>query len=94
GAGEDNFTPLNSLDWQVHVYGDAKPELKALCDERKLPLHIFPWTADTRRAGLQRSSVYLVRPDSYVGLADPEGTASAVASYLDTRKLLSVCLKD
>ena len=94
GAGEDNFTPLNSLDWQVHVYGDAKPELKALCDERKLPLHIFPWTPEMGQAGLQRSSVYLVRPDSYVGLADTEGTASAVASYLDTRKLISVCLKD
>jgi len=88
GAGGDNFTPLTSLDWQVHVYGDAKLELKALCDERKLPLHIFSWTLEMSQAGLRRNSVYLVRPDSYVGLADPEGTTSAVRSYLDTRKLL------
>ncbi|HEY6419564.1 MAG TPA: FAD-dependent monooxygenase [Candidatus Binataceae bacterium] len=32
---ENNFTPLTSLDWQVHVYGDAAPELRAVCDARK-----------------------------------------------------------
>ena len=86
GAAADNFTPLNSLDWQVHVYGDAKPDLKALCAERKLPLHIFRWTPEIDRTGLQRSSVYLVRPDGYVGLANPEGSATAVRSYLDARQ--------
>ena len=40
---EDNFTPLTSLDWQVHVYGDAAPEIQAVCEARKLPLHVFPW---------------------------------------------------
>jgi hypothetical protein len=25
-------------------------------------------------------------PDGYVGLADPEGSAAAIASYLDARK--------
>ena len=25
-GGHDNFAPLTSLDWQVHVYGDAMPE--------------------------------------------------------------------
>lgn len=29
----DNFTPLTSLDWQVHVYGDAAPEIQAVCKE-------------------------------------------------------------
>jgi 2-polyprenyl-6-methoxyphenol hydroxylase-like FAD-dependent oxidoreductase len=93
GADADNFTPLNSLDWQIHVYGDAKPDLKALCAKRKLPLHIFPWTTEMDRTGLRRSSAYLVRPDGYVGLADPEASATAVASYLDARQL-SACLKD
>lgn len=87
-AGGDNFTPLNSLDWQVHVYGDARPELKTLCDERKLPLHVFQWRPEMSRTGLRRNSVYLLRPDGYVGLADPEGSVTAVASYLDARKLL------
>jgi hypothetical protein len=83
----DNFTPLTSLDWQVHVYGDAAPEIHAVCQERTLPLHAFSWRLEMGRAGLRRHAVYLVRPDGYVALADPEGGAAAITSYLDARKL-------
>jgi FAD binding domain len=41
GVDDDNFSPLASLDWQVHVYGDIAPKLQAVCRERKLPLHVF-----------------------------------------------------
>ena len=27
-GAKDNFAPLTSLDWQVHVYGDASPEIR------------------------------------------------------------------
>src|SRR5579862_127088 len=87
GAGQDNFTPLASLDWQIHVYGDVAPNIQTVCDVRKLPLHVFPWRPNMGRAGMQRNAVYLVRPDGYVALADPEGSATAITSYLDARKL-------
>jgi 2-polyprenyl-6-methoxyphenol hydroxylase-like FAD-dependent oxidoreductase len=87
GVESDNFTPLGTLDWQVHVYGDASPEIRAVCEDRKLPLHVFPWGPQMSRAGLQPGAVYLVRPDSYVALAAPAGSATAVTSYLDARKL-------
>jgi 2-polyprenyl-6-methoxyphenol hydroxylase-like FAD-dependent oxidoreductase len=86
GVG-DNFAPLTSLDWQVHVYGDAAPEIQTVCDGRKLPLHVFPWRPETGRTGLRRNAVYLVRPDGYVALADAKGSATAVASYFDARNL-------
>src|SRR6266851_4493913 len=63
GLAEDNFTPLTSLDWQVHVYGEAATEIHALCQGRKLPLHVFPWRPEIDRTGLQRHASYLVRPD-------------------------------
>jgi hypothetical protein len=83
----DNFTPLTSLDWQVHVYGSATPEILAACTERALPLHIFPWRPEVGRVGLRRDAVYLVRPDGYVALADPVGRATAITSYFDVRRL-------
>ncbi len=86
-SGTDNFATLTSLAWQVHVYGEAKSELRRVCDERGLPLHVFPWRPETGRTGLRRNAVYLLRPDGYVALADLEGRAAAVASYLDSRKL-------
>jgi len=83
----DNFAPLTSLDWQIHVYGEAVPQMRALCNERRLPLHVFLWRPEMKRAGLRRNAAYLVRPDGYVALADAEGSAATVASYLDARQL-------
>jgi hypothetical protein len=86
----DNFAPLTSLDWQVHVYGEATAEVETACQDRKLPLHIFLWSAAAARSGLRRNAVYLVRPDGYVALADAGGSALGVLSYLKDRKLSSL----
>jgi hypothetical protein len=87
GAGADNFTPLDSIDWQVHVYGEASAEIRTACHRRKLALHVFSWRPAMRRTGLRRGAVYLVRPDGYVALADSEGSAKAITSYLTARNL-------
>ena len=84
-----NIRPLSSLDWQVHVYGEATAEFRALCSGRSLVLHVFPWRDECRRAGLLRDAIYLVRPDGYIGLADRNAQPGALASYLDDRKLRS-----
>ena len=84
---EDNFTALRSLDWQVHVYGEAASDIRAMCSERKLPLHVFAWRPQMKRASLEPNALYLVRPDGYVALADPTAGAAALAVYLDQRGL-------
>ena len=88
GGSKDNFAPLTSLAWQVHVYGEAKAEIQAACEQRKLPLHVFPWTQTMDKAGLQRNALYLVRPDGYIGLVDGGSRASAINAYLDKRKIM------
>jgi 2-polyprenyl-6-methoxyphenol hydroxylase-like FAD-dependent oxidoreductase len=87
GSAVGNFGPLTSLDWQVHVYGEATPDLRATCAVRRLPLHVFPWRPEVARTGLQRDAVYLVRPDGYVALADPKVRSEAIGSYLDRRQI-------
>jgi 2-polyprenyl-6-methoxyphenol hydroxylase-like FAD-dependent oxidoreductase len=79
--GEDNFAAVTTLDWQAHVYGAAKPELTAWCAEHGLPLHVFPWREAHHQAGLGRDALYLVRPDSYVALADPSASPDCLARY-------------
>jgi hypothetical protein len=69
--GNDNFAPLASLTWQVHVYGEPRHDLVDACAELRLPLHLFAWRPEMRRAGLRREALYLVRPDGYVALAEP-----------------------
>ncbi len=85
GGSEDNFASLTSMDWQVHVYGEASAEVERVCVERKMALRVFPWREAAARAGLRRNAVYLVRPDGYVGLVDVSGNCAGIASYLDVR---------
>jgi hypothetical protein len=80
----DNFVPLTSLDWQVHVYGgEPAPGIVEVCGRQKLALHAFPWSLSARRAGLGRGAVYLVRPDGYVALADPDANPAKLERYFE-----------
>jgi hypothetical protein len=85
--GGDNFAPLASLTWQVHVYGEPRQGLAEVCGELRLPLHIFVWRPGMRRAGLLRAAVYLVRPDGYVGLADPHAEPEHLRDYFRAQGL-------
>jgi hypothetical protein len=86
-TGVDNFTPLTSVSWQVHVYGDAASEVRTVCEVLHLPLHVFRWGPEAGRTGVCRNAVYLVRPDGYVALADAGTSAAAISSYLKARKI-------
>jgi hypothetical protein len=79
----DNFATLAAMDWQVHVYGSASAKLTAWCAAHDVPLHIFGWRSEYEKAGLARDALYLLRPDSYVALADGSGAADVVARYFE-----------
>jgi 2-polyprenyl-6-methoxyphenol hydroxylase-like FAD-dependent oxidoreductase len=79
--GNDNFTALSHMNWQVHVYGTCSAELSTWCAARGLLLQAFEWRAEYEAAGLARDAIYLLRPDTYVALADTTGTPGALARY-------------
>jgi len=83
----DNFAPLTSFDWQIHVYGAARPELRAAVDGVEMPFHEFAWTDDAHRTGLHRDAAYLVRPDGYVALVDAGQDPKKLAGYVDKFKI-------
>jgi 2-polyprenyl-6-methoxyphenol hydroxylase-like FAD-dependent oxidoreductase len=78
---EDNFAALASLSWQVHVYGEPRVGIADACEELQIPLHQFPWKAEMEKSGLARDAAYLIRPDGYVGLADPDGEPENLGQY-------------
>jgi hypothetical protein len=78
---EDNFEPAATMTWQVHVYGSPRPELAVWCAGHSLPLHVFDWRPAHEAAGLERDAIYLLRPDSYVALADLSGAPDAIDLY-------------
>jgi hypothetical protein len=81
-GGPDNFAPLASRDWQLHVYGDVGPPLRDVAAGAGVPLHRFAWTAACRRAGFSRDAIHLVRPDGYVGFAGRQNTMAGLKDYI------------
>lgn len=80
-GGGDNFAPLESLAWQVHVYGEPRGGLEETCTELGLALHVFPWRDSMHAAGVERAALYLVRPDGYVALADQTADRTVLRKY-------------
>ena len=83
--GKDNFAPLTSLVWQVHLYGEPRHGIVEVCRKLQLPLHVFPWQPEMKRTGLKNGSLYLIRPDGYVAFADPESDPERLHRYCDER---------
>jgi 2-polyprenyl-6-methoxyphenol hydroxylase-like FAD-dependent oxidoreductase len=87
GEEGDNFEPLASLDWQIHVYGEATPALRTTARALGLELHEFRWSGRAEAAGIARDALYLVRPDGYVALADAAQDARTLRAHLSRFKI-------
>lgn len=83
--GQDNFAPLASLEWQAHVYGQPPSGVAEACADLRLHLHVFAWQPAMRRAGLRDAALYVIRPDGYVALADPQADPERLRQYFVER---------
>ena len=86
-AGRDNYSSLAFMVWQVHVYGPASPELVSWCAARQMPLHQFEWRKEYAAAGFAEGAAYLLRPDSYVALAESSGQPAPLERYFAQRRM-------
>lgn len=86
-GGGDNYAPLESVAWQVHVYGKPRAGLAEVCTEMRVPLHAFAWQAAMGKTGIRQGALYLIRPDGYVGLADPDADPERLRGYFRARAL-------
>jgi 2-polyprenyl-6-methoxyphenol hydroxylase-like FAD-dependent oxidoreductase len=90
GPDEDNFAPLESIAWQVHVYGEPGRGVTDACSTLGLPIHVFDWSPEMERVGLERGALYLIRPDGYVALADPDADPERLRRYFANRGFRTV----
>jgi hypothetical protein len=86
-AGLDNYASLAEIAWQGHVYGDVESAVRQWFDASGLALHVFSWREEYEAAGLRRDALYLLRPDTYVGLAAEKPEPAALTRYFAKRGL-------
>jgi 2-polyprenyl-6-methoxyphenol hydroxylase-like FAD-dependent oxidoreductase len=89
--GVDNHAPLENIDWQVQVYGEAGDGLRAWCELHGMPMREFAWSARHEAAGFARNAHYLVRPDGHVALCNPGHGPDALAHYFRDRAYRRFC---
>lgn len=87
GPDEGNFAPLKSLDWQIHVYGNASQDLQKAAVDCGLALHEFAWKEDAQKVGLERDALYLVRPDGHIAFADSKPDVRRLRDYSSKFKI-------
>lgn len=92
-AGGDNFKPLRTVDWQIHIYGKAKPELIDFARSHSLQLHEFAWETQMKDAGFKQDSLYLIRPDGHVGLASEKQWLRVLKAYLEAYGIEAFAVK-
>jgi 2-polyprenyl-6-methoxyphenol hydroxylase-like FAD-dependent oxidoreductase len=80
----NNFEPLISKQWQAHFFGIPKAGLNNLFTKKNIPLYIFEWGPETKKAGYLKDALYIVRPDGYIGLVDRTVDISKISKYCDT----------
>ncbi|RBP05689.1 2-polyprenyl-6-methoxyphenol hydroxylase-like FAD-dependent oxidoreductase [Roseiarcus fermentans] len=80
GAG-DNHQALAAIGWSAHVYGAADDGLRQWSEARRVPLAVFPWEKPMGHAGLRENALYLIRPDTYVALAETAQSVDAVERF-------------
>jgi len=76
---------LAEMGWQVQVYGQAPDALAAWSRAQGVPLHVFAFRDDHRRVGIARDAAYLLRPDTYLALADPRADPATLERYFADR---------
>ena len=78
----DNFASLQSLKWQLHVYGKVDQNIATLAENNGLQISTFDYSADAKRVGLSKDFAYLLRPDSHIAIVVPPKDAQGLQNYL------------
>jgi hypothetical protein len=75
------------MTWQARIFGAVPDELARWCQAHGLELAGRPFEPAHAAAGLKEGALYLLRPDTYVALADPAPTSAGLARYFTERGL-------
>ena len=78
---------LAEMTWQAVVYGQASEALAAWCHDQGVALKVFEHRPDLATVGVPKDALFLLRPDTYVAVADPRGDPAVLERYFAERQI-------
>jgi len=83
----DSFKPLQSLEWQMHVYGEAKAAFVNNARDMGIPVHLFAADEAVKKAGIKPNSAFLIRPDGYIAFATCDQDVKPLKQFIEKNML-------
>lgn len=83
----NNFASLQSLKWQVHIYGEFSDNVAEWCHQVGVVVEHFNWHETYAQFGLAQNALYLIRPDGYVALASSNNHLANLQSWYVKSKI-------
>ena len=76
---------LARMTWQVVVYGQVSEPLLAWGRDNGVAVSVLKYRPDLAVTGVAKDAAYLLRPDTYVAVADVRGDPAVLARYFADR---------
>ena len=76
---------LAQMTWQVVVYGQASEPLLAWGRESGVAVSVFDYRPDLAATGVAKNAAYLLRPDTYVAVAEAQADPAVLERYFADR---------
>lgn len=84
----DNYSTIRYISWQLHVYGNQRPELAKWCRAHSVQLTVFEWDPHHGEVGFKKEAAYLLRPDQYIaGIYEGASIVSSLDDYFSSHGL-------
>ncbi|KAJ5652345.1 hypothetical protein N7507_009771 [Penicillium longicatenatum] len=85
----DNYSTIHHISWQLHIYGDQRPDLEKWCSAHSIQLTVFAWDPHHGKLGFKEDAAYLLRPDQHIaGIYEGASIQSSLEDYLSSHGLL------
>lgn len=78
----DNFEPLKSLSWQIHIYGEISENVHEELKSLDFPIHIFP-LHPAKLKNLSENMIYFIRPDGHIAIMVPKNKITLIKEYVE-----------
>ena len=72
----DNHSLLDGNSWQAHAFGTIASAAQQILEGADIPIYRFPFNSEVSKKGFKENTIYLVRPDGYIGLVWTRGVDS------------------
>lgn len=77
----DNYAPLEGAEFHYQMYGQTSAEMRRFLQKSSFELYEFNLTAAVKKAGINKNTVMLIRPDGHIAVISDDNNVERFFEY-------------